>query len=129
MHHSTSPAHQASAGTPTILVHTRGPDEIFEKGFEPWGNDMDLMGHATGENYATSGYVSTSLDRTVAEGFGPNVYAIRTGKGVEVNRVLGSKSPFPREAEIAVPGGVRPGCILGCTLPSGRWIPNPGYGR
>src|SRR5690349_2329228 len=98
-------------------------------GFKPWGDDMDLMGHATGDNYATSGYVSTSLQRSVAEGFVPNIYVIRAPGGVDVNLTLGAHSPFPEESEIAMPGGVNPSCILGCTLPSGRWVPNPNYGK
>ncbi len=69
---------------------------------------MDLMGHASGKNHATSGYVATSLDKEVAEGFGPNVYTIRASGGVDVNLRLGEDSPFPHEAEIAMPGGVHP---------------------
>lgn len=103
----------------------RGPDEIFEKGFEPRGNDLDLLSHARGA--PGSGYVATSTRREVAEGFGPNVYAIRQ-RGVDVNEALGRSSPFPHEREIAMPGGVTRDCIVGCSLPSGRWIPNPNYG-
>jgi Scabin-like len=74
----------------------------------PWGEDMDLMGHADGTNHATSGYASTSLDSSVARRFGPNVYAIRAPGGVDVNHALGADSPFPEEVEIAMPAESTP---------------------
>ncbi len=43
------------------------------------------------------------------------VYAMKTKNGIDVNAVLGKDSPFPKELEIAVPGGVSPKNILGAT--------------
>jgi hypothetical protein len=41
-----------------------------------------------------------------------------------VNAVLGSKSPFPHELEIAVPGGIHPSSIMGARQvdPNGSFI-------
>ena len=48
--------------------------------------------------------------------------------GVDVNAVLGLDPPFPSEQEIAYPGGIDSCFIVGCALPSGDFVPNPGYG-
>lgn len=62
------------------------------------------------------------------------VYTIRgMPEGIDVNGVLGSRSPFPHEFEIAVPGGVPPENILGAQPVgadgnfSGPYLANPGY--
>ena len=43
------------------------------------------------------------------------MYTMKTNHGIDVNKVLGSKSPYPVEAEIAMPGGVKAENILGVT--------------
>jgi hypothetical protein len=84
---------------------------------------MDLLRHAEGTSVGGSGYVGTSRSSSRASGFpdgGPtNVYEVRAPGG--------TRSPYPSELEIAYPGGVPSSCIVGCTLPSGQWVPNPGY--
>jgi RHS repeat-associated protein len=117
--HNTDPLHCEL----TFRADNRSPDEIYDKGFEPHGNDMDLLRHAEGN--PDSGYVATSYSREAAEDFAPNVYTIRTQSGVDVNENLGPLSPYPHEAEVAVPGGVPSECITGCILPDGTWVPNP----
>jgi hypothetical protein len=91
---------------------------------------MNLLDHAKGETAETSGYVSTSYSREIAGEFdSSHIYAVRSHSGVDVNIELGANSPYPEEAELAFPGGIRPGCISGCIMPSGDWIPNPRFGR
>ena len=112
---------------PTFRGDSRPPSEVFNDGFEAVGGDMDLLRHA--EGYPNSGYVSTSTSPTVARDFGPNVYEVRAPGGIDLNATLGARSPFPNELEIAFPGRVQSCHIVGCTTASGRWVPNPGYGR
>lgn len=84
---------------------------------------------------ARSQFVSTSKSIEIAEGFaGRNgyVYVIRSVGGVDVNTVLGARSPFPEQLEVAIPGGVAPSEIVGAyRVQGGRivgdLIPNPGY--
>ena len=124
-----------AAGVP-VLVHncgtgtvyrsdTRGPDEIFNSGFEPRGSNMDIMEHASG--YSTdSGYVSTTKYESIAQGRGGNVYHIDGVDGVDVNEAW-PDNPFASEEEIAVPGSVDPSRIIGVRLQDGTWMDNPNY--
>ena len=66
--------------------------------------------------------MSTSIDPDVASDFATmygtrkgTVYSIRSSNGIDVNKTLGSKSPFPEEKEIAIPGGINAHNILGAT--------------
>ena len=93
---------------------TRSPDQINAGGgFESWGNDMNLMDHATGKNIKnkTSGYVSTSMTKEGAVNYAGGrkgyLYKIQNpGSGIDVNKKLGSKSPFPQEQEIVIPNKI-----------------------
>ena len=79
---------------------------------------------------------TTSLDVAIdnaamQEGY---VYTIgRMQNGIDINAALGSRSPYPHEFEIAIPGGVPPENIHGAQLVgsdgnlSGPYILNPGY--
>ena len=95
----------------------RSPDVIFDQGFQPRGTNQDLLRYAL-EN-EPSIYVPTSKSPTVAREFaemqgGGYVYTIRgQPQGVDMNAVLGSKSPFPLEFEMAIPGGIKPVEIMG----------------
>jgi RHS repeat-associated protein len=90
---------------------TRAPDEIKAAGgFDSWGDQKDLMDHATGKNIKnkTSNYVGTSKTEegalNLAGGRKGYIYQIENpGTGVDVNKKLGDKSPFKNEQEIAVP--------------------------
>jgi Scabin-like len=133
------------AGNTPVLVHNcggkapltfrgerRGPDEIFKNGIQSWGDDMNLLTHATGETIdaRTSGYVSTSYSREIAGEFDSSyIYTIRAHGGVDVNIALGADSPYPEEAELAFPREIKPECMSGCILPGGDWVPNPGFRR
>ncbi|WP_410177237.1 polymorphic toxin-type HINT domain-containing protein [Streptomyces nigrescens] len=125
------------AGDTPVLVHnsggpcslyrsdTRGPDEIFGSGFDPRGDNMDLLEHASG--YSTdSGYVSTTTSESVAIKRGGNVYEIRGVNGVDVNKEFPG-NPFAHEREIAIPGRVDTSCIVACRLRDGTRVPNPNY--
>jgi RHS repeat-associated protein len=116
----------------------RSPDEIFEQGFQPLGTNQDLLKYT--QQNEPSVFVSTSKSPNVArefvnmqgDGF---VYTIRgQTEGIDVNAVLGAKSPFPYELEIAVPGGVKPIDIMGARQVGsygrfiGPFIKNPAYG-
>jgi hypothetical protein len=106
---------------------TRGPAEIFSKGFEPKGDNLDLWQHVT-QNPADSGFVSTTKSLSSAQDFAEEqrldyIYRLRAA-GIDVNHTLGESSPFPWENEVAVPGSVPAGSIEGVWGPDG-WLGNP----
>ena len=93
---------------------------IFNEGFSPKGTSTDLQSYAATNE--PSVFVSASKDPEVAIDFATvygtrdgTIYSVRTAIGVDVNETLGSKSPFPEEHEIAVPGGISPDQVLGAT--------------
>jgi hypothetical protein len=96
---------------------TRSLDQIKAAGgFKAWGEDMNLLSHATG-NGKNSGYVSTSTEEGVLENlFGSQkgyIYKIKWQEnGKNVNELLGSKSPHPEELGIAVPEKIKPSDII-----------------
>jgi hypothetical protein len=113
----------------TYRGDSREPEVIFNEGFQPKGTNTDL------ENYAATNepsiYVSTSIDPDVASDFATmygtrkgNIYSVRSSNGIDVNKTLGSKSPFPEEKEIAIPGGIESKNILGATPvnPDGSYV-------
>jgi RHS repeat-associated protein len=96
--------------------------EIFEAGFEPLGDSMDLYLHARDNRSPPSFFVSTSTSEKeaikFATGYGYEdgfVYVIKNIRGIDVNKRLGMISPHRREVEIALPGGVDSRDILGVT--------------
>jgi len=111
----------------TYRGDSRPPELIFSKGFDPKGNSSDLLLHARDNNKPPSAYVSTSTEFNQAKTFAIGsaekagyskswVYEIHnSGNGVDVNKVLGSNSPFPWETEIAYKGGVKPEQIISAT--------------
>lgn len=115
---------------------SRSPDVVFEQGLQPKGTNTDLLRHVTG-NQPDTNFIATSLRPRIAKGFaGKNgyIYVIRTKNGVNVNDTLGSKSPFPEQFEVAIPGGVSKGEIIGAFKMNngdivGDFIPNPSYPR
>lgn len=96
------------------------------------GGPRGTLSSSLAKGYENSGYVSTSQSLAVAGGFPDglptNVYEVRASGGIDVNDVLGPSSPYLWELEIAYPGGIPSSCIVGCTLPSGQWVPNPNFG-
>ncbi|MFV2128216.1 enterotoxin A family protein [Micromonospora sp. LOL_013] len=124
------------AGTTPVLVHncgdtfrsdTRGPDEIFETGFEPRGSNMDLEEHVAGVSGTytpASGYVSTTTSEAHAISRGGYVYRIRGVDGIDVNKAIPGNR-MAHEREIAVPGRVPTECIVGCRMPDGTFRSNP----
>ncbi|KPG98685.1 type IV secretion protein Rhs [Pseudomonas sp. RIT-PI-q] len=96
--------------------------EIFETGFEPLGESMDLYLHAMDNRSPPSFFVSasTSMKEAIkfATGYGFDdgfVYVIKNIRGIDVNKRLGVLSPHRNEVEIALPGGVDSRDILGVT--------------
>jgi RHS repeat-associated protein len=96
--------------------------EIFETGFEPLGDSMDLYLHAMDNRSPPSFFVSTSTSMKeaikFATGYGFDdgfVYVIKNIRGIDVNKRLGMLSPHRKEVEIALPGGVDSRDILGVT--------------
>ncbi len=110
----------------TFRGDSRPHSDVFDEGFKPLGANADLERHALGLS-DDSAYVSTSTSVQQAERFAENVYTIRAPGGIDVNDVLGARSPFPDELEIAFEGGIPSSCIVGCTMPGGVWVPNPGF--
>jgi len=107
---------------------TRSPSTIFSEGFKPRGTSTDLLKHARDNTAPPSIFVSTSKSSGVAGGFADNIFVVRPRNGIDVNSVLGRRSPFPDELEIAIPRGVNPSDIRGVTLPrEGVSILNPNF--
>ncbi|MDZ3825670.1 RHS repeat-associated core domain-containing protein [Pseudomonas monsensis] len=100
----------------------REPWEIFETGFEPWGDSKDLFLHALDNKIPPSWYISTSISEQQATKFATGygiadgyIYVLKNVKGIDVNKELGALSPHRREVEIAIPGGVKSQDIVGAT--------------
>ncbi|MFQ6553051.1 enterotoxin A family protein [Aestuariibius insulae] len=82
-----------------------------------------MLSHAADNTNPPSAYVSTSKSMDVANDFATGygtrdgyIYAVDTGnKGIDVNKSLGSRSPFPTKQEIAIPSSVSPNQIKGAT--------------
>lgn len=137
------------AGTTPVLVHNCDPvyrvdgrshEDIFKNGFSPKGDNLNIEEHAAGVTgqygISESGYVATTTSKSVALARqatgGGNVYEICGNcvkRGVDVNKALGGDNVYSHEREIAVPGRIDSSCIVSCTLPNGRVIPNPNYGK
>jgi len=112
----------------TFRGDSRLEAEIFRDGFAPRGNSTDLLAHALNNTRPPSAFVPTSRSYDVASGFADNVYVLRPVNGIDVNRTLGSASPFPWEQEIAIFGKIPPSNIRAVTRPAeGVSILNPGY--
>lgn len=98
----------------------RAPAEIFEQGgFYSKGDNMNLFEHAK-SNPANSGYVSASTNEGVAmesaemnQGYVYKIKNTSSLQGKNVNQTLGSRSPNPHEAEIAIPNKIPSENILG----------------
>jgi hypothetical protein len=112
------------------------PDVVFFRGLQPKGENTDLLRHVS-NNQPDTNFIATSTKAEVAYGFaGKNgyTYVIRTKNGIDVNDALGSKSPFPEQFEIAIPGGVSNSEIMGAFKMHkgntvGEFIPNPSHSR
>ena len=66
----------------------------------------------------------------MAQTFNKNVFTIRSSNGVDVNKVLGNRSPLPFENEIAIPWQVSPNDIKGVTLTDKSMsILNPNFNK
>ena len=96
------------------------PEDAFDKGFNPRGKGEDIYKHAVDNTSPPSKYVCTSTSCDVAANYATNImgdghaYIIRRPEnGVDVNKVLGAKSPYPSDKEIAIPGPVPGNQVLG----------------
>ncbi|MFX4294923.1 polymorphic toxin-type HINT domain-containing protein [Streptomyces bohaiensis] len=130
------------AGAAPVLVHncgdvyrsdTRDPGEIFDKGFAPKGDNMNLEEHVAGVSGVytpDSGFVSTTTSKSHALSRKGHTYVIdRRGVsgGIDVNKRIPGNT-HSDEAEIAVPGTIDSCHICGCWHETTRkWIPNPNY--
>ena len=129
---------QASKGRYLFRGDARPPETIFAEGFTPQGANSDLYRYALMNE--PSVFVSTSISPNVAREFsemqgGGYVYSIKEqASGIDVNAILGAKSPFPEEMEVAVPYGIKSTDILGAreVTPDGKFsgpfIKNPLFG-
>ncbi len=102
----------------TYRGDSRSPDEIFDKGFEARakGSDTSLEDYA--QHNKASNYVGTSKDPDVAKDFADGdgyVYTVKPENGVDVNKELGKRSPFPNEQEVVIPGGIKSENVKGAT--------------
>ena len=112
----------------TYRGESRGPQEIFNEGFTARGTSSDLYLHALNNTNPPSMYISTSKSCSVASDFNDNVYVVRPANGIDVNKILGSNSPYPNEQEIAIPNSIAPGDIRAVTignqsLLNPNWLP------
>lgn len=95
-------------------------DDVFFEGFKPWGKGEDIYEHALNNSSPPSMYVCTSTSCEVAANYGTHImgnghaYIIRRPEnGIDVNEVLGARSPYPTDKEIAVPGNIPGSEVLG----------------
>jgi hypothetical protein len=104
--------------------------KVFESGFTARGDSTDLFLHALNNKKPPSAFVSTSTSADMAQTFNKNVFTIRSSNGVDVNKVLGNRSPLPFENEIAIPWQVSPNDIKGVTLTDKSMsILNPNFNK
>lgn len=94
----------------------RGPDVIFEQGFHP--KDVE-NGQYDIESYVLvnqpSPYVSTSYDHDLYKTWyksGWNYYIDAPG-GIDVNKTIGDTHRWADQVEVAFPGGVDRGYVIG----------------
>jgi Heat-labile enterotoxin alpha chain len=119
---------------------SRPPEEIFNTGLKPRGNNTDLYEYAASNTPST--YVGTSKSFDVAAGFATNnggrngyVYTVKAPKGIDVNKALGSRTPYPLEQEVVFKGGININNIRGATPVNANGelgnfsILNPNFGR
>lgn len=106
----------------TFRGDTLAPEVVFNRGFAARGSSTDLYLHAVDNANPPSAYVPTSQSFDVAadfaSGFGTragNVYVVRPTNGIDVNRALGSRSPYPTEFEVAIPVRILPSDIRAVT--------------
>ncbi|MEO7697896.1 MAG: RHS repeat-associated core domain-containing protein [Opitutus sp.] len=112
----------------TFRGDTRAPATIFKEGFTARGSSTDLLSHALDNTRPPSAFVSTSKSAELANTFADNVYVVRARSGIDVNEVLGPRSPFPSELEVAVPFRIAPTDVRAVTLPQqGVSILNPNW--
>ncbi|WP_214482933.1 enterotoxin A family protein [Bacillus sp. SM2101] len=112
------------------------PERAFSEGFTPKGSHSNLEDHLL-SNTTAGNFVSTSSSKNIAESFaGKNgyVYEIKTSNFIDVNNILGSRSPFPEQLEHSFPGGIMPNEIIGAYVKkngvlTGEFIPNPFFRR
>jgi hypothetical protein len=131
--------------TPYYVVRgdSRGPEIIFNEGVKARGVSDDLYLHALDNTNPPSMYVSTSMSEDVAIKFGTKYftedgfyYTIRpSSDALDVNQILGIRSPYVDEMEIAIPVSVPPrdiravtplnrdGTYLGYSILNPNWLP------
>ncbi|MEM9446870.1 MAG: RHS repeat-associated core domain-containing protein, partial [Verrucomicrobiota bacterium] len=106
-------------------------DTAFNKGIQPKGSNMDLEASAKSTSQSNSGFVPTSKSEAIANEFGGkngNVFTIQSDRGIDVNKTLGNKSPFPEQQEVAFPGGIKPNEIVGArSKKTGEFRKNPNF--
>ncbi|MBB4937914.1 hypothetical protein FHR32_002219 [Streptosporangium album] len=114
---------------------SRGPDRIFEEGFQPQGDELDLHEFIHGH---PGGFVSTSRDINLivrARHNGFYRYLVDVPGGIDVRRSARVNTylrPIRTEREVAVPGGIDRRYIVGAQRYRGGgmfdpFIPNPHY--
>jgi hypothetical protein len=112
----------------TFRGDSRAPSQIFNEGFAARGSSTDLFAHALDNTRPPSAFVSTSRSSGVAANFADNVFVVRPRGGIDVNRALGRRSPFPDELEVAVPFRIAPKDVRAVTIrDKGLSILNPNY--
>ena len=120
---------------PIIRSDPRGPDEIFENGFQPRNvgpdGNYDLDRHIT--HNQPGPFVSTSYGDEVTDGLeGEWRYDIDAPGGIDMRRSPGARAG-DGEAEVAFPGGIDRRFIQGAQLygpgdqPVGPYRVNPHY--
>jgi hypothetical protein len=112
----------------TFRGDTRPPEEIFANGFSARGDSTDILAHALDNRSPPSAFIPTTKSEAVAAEFADKIYIVRPKGGIDVNAVLGLRSPFPNELEVAVPWRIAPWDIRAVTLHQrGVSILNPSW--
>lgn len=111
----------AAPSAPTFVFRgdERAPSTIFNEGFAPIGQNMDLLRHVENPGNPPSIYVSTSRSFDVAADYGETgsgwtqVYHVQTpANAIDVNAHFGANWP---DQEVALPYGVGGSAVRGVT--------------
>lgn len=104
--------------------HLNG-DQLTEKSrpiLKPKGDSNGLFLHALDNDNSPSNFISTTPDMNIATEFSTSygskdgyVYYTPDNNGININETLGADSPFTREEEITLLGGIIPNDVLGTT--------------
>ena len=96
---------------------TMSPDIVFNFGIVAKGDNKDLLAHCKTRR-ADTYYIAALKQYEIAKGYinkhgNGYVYVIYSDRGIDVNKVLGDKSPFPEQDEVVFPFQIHADEVVG----------------